>query len=73
MEKESSEKEKKQWGGRRAGAGRKATVGNVATIGLRVPADVAAILDRQKNRTAFIIAAIREYDRKQQHPQYPLL
>ncbi|MDE7159364.1 MAG: hypothetical protein K2O24_00765 [Muribaculaceae bacterium] len=56
--------EKKQWGGRRTGAGRKATSGNVATIGLRIPADVEEILSRQENRTAFIIEAIREYDRR---------
>ncbi len=68
MEKPKDGKEKRQWGGRRAGAGRKATSGNVATIGLRIPADVEEILSRQENRTAFIIEAIREhYKRKRTH------
>ena len=64
MEKPKDEKEKSRWGGRRTGAGRKATAGNVATIGLRIPADVAEILSRQENRTAYIVEAIREYDRR---------
>lgn len=55
-------KEKSQWGGKRDGAGRPAK--SVRSIALRVPRDVADILDRQENRSAFIIEAIRAYDRE---------
>lgn len=48
-------------GGRRDGAGRPKTIGNTRSIGIRVPEDVAQILDAQPNRSAFIIAAIRAY------------
>ena len=54
---------KKGRGGRREGAGRPATVESTRTIGLRIPADVAEILDRQENRSAYIIEAIRAYDK----------
>lgn len=57
--------EKKSWGGKRAGAGRPNVKNNTRTVGIRIPDDVAAILDRQPNRSAYIIEAIREYDRQQ--------
>lgn len=56
-------KEKKQWGGKREGAGRPRT--NSRSIALRIPQDVADILDRQENRSAYIVEAIRAYDREQ--------
>lgn len=52
-------------GGKRAGAGRPRSVDSRNRIGLRVPDDIVKILDRQENRTAFIIEAIRAYDREQ--------
>lgn len=52
-------------GGRREGAGRPSTKGNVKSIALRIPADVAEILDRQEHKSAYIIEAIRAYDREQ--------
>ena len=63
MEKQSEET-KKTWGGSRAGAGRPKKYDNVRTIALRIPEDVAEILDRQPNRSAYIIAAIRAYERQ---------
>ena len=59
------EEKKSSHGGKRAGAGRPRSVDSRHTIGLRVPDDVAKILDRQENRSAFIIEAIRAYDREQ--------
>lgn len=48
------------WGGARRGAGRKKTTAR--SIALRVPADVAAILDAVPGpKSAFIVAAIRAY------------
>lgn len=52
-------------GGRREGAGRPNVRNNTRSIALRIPKDVAAILDRQENRSAYIIEAIRAYDREQ--------
>ena len=60
-----TQKEKKQWGGSRQGAGRKSEEPRTRSIALRIPDDVAAILDRQENRSAFIIEAIRAYDAEQ--------
>lgn len=60
-----TEKKKGQWGGRRQGAGRKSDNPSTRSIALRIPADVAEILDRQDNRSAYIIEAIRAYDREQ--------
>lgn len=51
------------WGGIRENAGRKKTV--VKQYAFKAPADVAEILDKvEGNRTAFIIAAIREKDQR---------
>lgn len=48
------------WGGTRKGAGRKKT--SAKSIGLRIPQDVADILDRvEGSKSDFIIAAIRAY------------
>ncbi len=63
MEKQSDET-KKSWGGSRAGAGRPKKYDNVRSIALRIPEDVAEILDRQPNRSAYIIEAIRAYERR---------
>lgn len=48
-----------QWGGARAGAGRKKTTAR--SIALRIPDDVAAILDSVPNRSAYIVEAVRYY------------
>ncbi len=53
-----TDKEKK-WGGKREGSGRKKTTSK--SIALRIPDDVEQILEKQANRSAFIIEAIREY------------
>lgn len=59
---ENEEKEKKSWGGARTGSGRKKGSGSTAkSIALRIPYDVVAILDAEKNRSAFIVEAIRFY------------
>ena len=52
-------------GGKRQGAGRPRSVDSRNRIGLRVPDDIVKILERQENRSAFIIDAIRAYDREQ--------
>ena len=62
---EPKEKKKNGWGGRREGAGRRSDNPNTRSIALRIPKDVADILDRQDNRSAYIIEAIRAYDREQ--------
>ena len=59
-----NEKKKGTWGGKRDGAGRRSDEPKTRSIGIRVPSDVAEILDRQEHRTAFIIEAIRAYDRE---------
>lgn len=58
-------KKKNGWGGKREGAGRPVTNPTTRSIALRIPGDVAEILDRQDNRSAFIIEAIRAYDKEQ--------
>lgn len=60
MENQNKEKAANGWGGARKGAGRRKTSENVKTIGLCVPQDVVDILEAQANRSAYIIAAIRE-------------
>lgn len=60
MEKQDNSK-KNGWGGARPGAGRPNGRKAVRSIALRIPEDVAEILDRQKNRSAYIIEAIRAY------------
>jgi len=64
MENQSEEK-KNNHGGARAGAGRPRGRNNYRSIGIRIPEDVAEILDRQEKRSQFIIDAIRAYDREQ--------
>ena len=56
---ETNEEKKQNWGGKREGAGRKKTTSK--SIALRIPEDVAEILDSVENRTAYIIEAIRYY------------
>lgn len=60
-----SEKKNNGHGGRRAGAGRPKGQNNYSSIALRIPKDVAEILEKQENRSAYIIEAIRAYDREQ--------
>lgn len=60
---ESNEKIPNKWGGKREGSGRKKTTSK--SIALRIPEDVAEILDHVENRSAFIIEAIRHYAKKQ--------
>lgn len=55
-------KENKNWGGKREGAGRKKTTSK--SIALRIPEDVVEILDNVENRSAFIIEAIRQLARQ---------
>ncbi len=62
MEKQNEEK-RNGHGGRRAGAGRPRTLANSQTIAIRIPDDVVQILSTQKNRSAYIIEAIRAYSR----------
>lgn len=63
---QQNETKKNSRGGRRAGAGRPSVKNNVKSIALRIPADVADILDRQEHKSDYIIAAIRAYDKSQQ-------
>lgn len=63
MQEES--KKKSGRGGRREGAGRPKGRNDVRTITLRIPEDVARILDAQEHRSKFILDAIRAYDREQ--------
>lgn len=52
--------ESPKWGGAREGAGRKKTTSK--SIALRIPEDVAAILDSvEGSKSAFIVEAIRAY------------
>ncbi|MCM1451244.1 MAG: hypothetical protein NC102_03220 [Clostridium sp.] len=60
MENQSEEK-KNNRGGARPGAGRPKGRNNYRSIGLRIPQDVAEILDGQEKRSQFIIDAIRAY------------
>lgn len=62
---EPKKKKKSGWGGRREGAGRPTEERKTRSIALRIPGDVASILDKQENRSAFIIEAIRAYDKEQ--------
>lgn len=61
---QNEEVKKSGRGGRREGAGRPSVKNNTRSIALRIPQDVADILDRQPNRSAFIIEAIRAYAAK---------
>lgn len=60
MENQNEEK-KKNRGGARPGAGRPKGRNNYRSIALRIPEDVALILDAQEKRSQFIINAIRAY------------
>lgn len=66
MEKETeikeTEKKKAGWGGARKGSGRPRSANNAGTVTINIPADVAEVLSRQTNRTAYIIEAIRFYE-----------
>ena len=60
----NNEEKKSGRGGRRAGAGRKKGSGNCThSIAIRIPDDVAEILSKVGNRSAFIVEAIRYYAR----------
>ena len=52
-------------GGHREGAGRPAGRSDVGSITIRIPEDVAKILANQENKTAYIIEAVRAYDKEQ--------
>lgn len=64
---EQNQVKKNGWGGRRRGAGRPAKNPSTRSIALRIPEDVAEILDRQENRSAYIIEAIRFYENVRRH------
>ncbi len=63
---QAKNEQKKSWGGKRAGAGRPSVSGSTRSIGIRIPEDIAEILDRQENRTAYIIEAIRAYEKSKE-------
>ncbi|MDE5642049.1 MAG: hypothetical protein K2I56_00995 [Muribaculaceae bacterium] len=65
---QTNENKKNSWGGRRQGAGRPAEKKATRSIALRIPDDVARILDAQPNRSAYIIEAVRDYHRRR-HPE----
>ncbi len=52
---------KQTWGGRRAGAGRKKTSEGVRTVAVRVPQDVADVLDTVPSITEYVVKALRAY------------
>ena len=52
-------------GGARPGAGRPKSQTISQSITIRIPEDVIEILNRQKNRSGYIIAAIRAYNEAQ--------
>lgn len=62
---EPKEENTRGWGGSRQGSGRKKKYDESRTIGLRVPKDVADILDAQPNKSAYVIAAVRAYHKAQ--------
>ena len=64
--KHATNDEKKSWGGKRAGAGRPSVSGSTRSISIRIPEDVAVILEGQDNRTAYIIEAIRAFEKSRQ-------
>ncbi len=64
MKKTNDVSKKNGHGGRREGAGRPKTVGSSRTISIRIPEEIAAILDQQENKTAFIIDAVRAYEKQ---------
>lgn len=57
------EKKENTWGGARQGAGRKPQRGNVKSIAIRIPQDIADILEKQDSKTDYIIEAIRYYEK----------
>ncbi len=61
MQNDHSEKTAAGWGGARSGAGRPRTTAR--SISIRVPEDVAAILDSlgRGKQAAYIVRAIRAY------------
>lgn len=60
------EREKKSGrGGRRAGSGRPKGRNDVGTITLRIPEDVAKILEGKEHRAQYILEAIRAFDREE--------
>ena len=56
---------KNERGGHREGAGRPAGRRDVGSITIRIPEDIAKILANQENKTAYIIEAVRAYDKEQ--------
>lgn len=52
---------KNGWGGKRAGAGRKKSSEGVRTVAVRVPQDVADVLDAVPSITEYVVKAIRAY------------
>lgn len=56
--------EKNVRGGRREGAGRPSGRNDVGSITIRIPRDVEKILVKQENKTAYILEAIRAYDKE---------
>ena len=57
--------EKNARGGYREGAGRPAGRNDVGSITIRIPKDVAKILESKESKTAYILEAIRAYDKEQ--------
>lgn len=64
MDNQNEETQKKKRGGAREGAGRPKGRNNYRSIALRIPKDVADILDQvEGSRSAYIIEAIRAYNK----------
>ena len=61
MENQNEKPKKENRGGARAGSGRPKGRKDYKSIAIRIPEDVEMILSGQQNRSAYIIAAIREY------------
>ena len=57
------EKKENTWGGAMQGEGRKPQRGNVKSIAIRIPQDIADILEKQDSKTDYIIEAIRYYEK----------
>lgn len=60
---------RKQWGGRREGAGRPVTHSKLYTI--RLPEELAQVVDRQPNKTEFIKSCINRSLQETEHPDLP--
>ena len=71
METQNENPKKETRGGAREGAGRPRGRNNFRSIALRIPQDVAEILEGvEGSRSAYIIEAIREYAKNSESAQF---